>query len=151
VWPAPFLVDIFDFGLKRELARSLHRRDVLEFLQKGWIIALKELSEQSLKRLFRGQFRNAEEPGYREVVAIAAPYVGELSSEVLILNIAKMVDFTTNGADGIINAMCFNCMVGSVSAAMIAKLRGDHNGIPVVKTESFSAMEAAGKTMSAIA
>jgi predicted CoA-substrate-specific enzyme activase len=132
VWPAPFLVDIFDFGLKRQLARSLHRRDVLEFLQKAWLIALKELSEQSLRKLFRQQFRHAEEPGYKEILAVAAPYVGALSSEVLILNIAKMVDFATRGADGIINAMCFNCMIGSVSAAMLSKLRRDHNDIPAV-------------------
>ncbi len=146
VWPSPFMVDVFDFALKRELARSLYRRDVLELLQKGWIIALKELSEQSLKKLFREQFRHAEEPGYKEVMAIAAPYVGKLSSEVLILNIAKMVDFATKGADGIINAMCFNCMVGSVSAALISKLRRNHNNIPAVNLV-FGGTEEAGQTL----
>ncbi len=131
VWPSPFIVDVFDFGLKMGFAKSLYRRNVYDLVEKGSLIALKELSEQSIRKLFRERFRHAEEPGYKEVVEIAAPYVGERGSEVLMLNIAKMVDFATKGADGIINAMCFNCMVGSVSAAITSKLRQDHNNIPV--------------------
>ena len=65
-------------------------------------------------------------------MAIAAPYIGEQSSEVLVLNIAKMVDFAAKGADGIVNAMCFNCMVGSVTAALTSKLRNDHRNIPIL-------------------
>ena len=132
VWPAPFIVDVFDFGLKMAFARSLYRRDVSEFFHKGWLLALKELSEQSIREPFLDRFKRAKEPGYREVVEVAAPYVGERASEVLMLNIAKMVDFATKGADGIINAMCFNCMVGSVSAALTLKLRRDHGNIPLV-------------------
>ena len=132
VWPSPFIVDVFDFVLKMQFARSLYRRDVSGFLHKGSVLALKELSEQSIKKLFQERFRHAEEPGYQEVVDIAAPFVGERASEVLMLNIAKMVDFATKGADGIINAMCFNCMVGSVSAALTQKLRRDHGNIPLV-------------------
>ncbi|MHC4944420.1 MAG: acyl-CoA dehydratase activase-related protein [Planctomycetota bacterium] len=132
VWPSPFIVDVFDFGLKMELARSLYRRDLMESLHMAWIVGLKALSEQRIRKLFQERFRHAEEPGYREVKAIAAPYIGERSSEVLVLNIAKMVDFAAKGADGIINAMCINCMVGSVSAAMTSKLRNDHGNIPIV-------------------
>ena len=36
---------------------------------------------------------------------------------------AKIVDFARNGADGIINAICFNCMVGNASAAITEKIR----------------------------
>ncbi|MBU0753557.1 MAG: hypothetical protein KJ645_00355, partial [Planctomycetes bacterium] len=131
VWPSPFMVDVFDFGLKMEFARSLYRRDLMEFLHKGWLLAVKELSEQRIRKLFQERFRHAEEPGYKEVVALTAPYIGERSSEVLVLNIAKMVDFAAKGADGIVNAMCINCMVGSVSAAITSKLREDHHNIPI--------------------
>ena len=46
--------------------------------------------------------------------------------------IAKMIDFAVRGADGIINAMCFNCMIGSVSASIIDRLRRDHGDIPAI-------------------
>lgn len=146
VWPGPFIVDVFDFRLKMEFARSLSRRDLREILHKAWIIALKELSEQRIRKLFRERFRHTEEPGYKEVLAIAAPYIGEQSSEVLVLNIAKMVDFAARGADGIINAMCFNCMVGSVSAAMTSKLRKDHRNIPILNLV-FGGNSGAAQTM----
>jgi hypothetical protein len=125
-------VDTFDFGLKMGFSRGLYRRDVSACFHTGWVLALKELTEQSVTRLFRERFAHAEEPGYREVVAIAAPYVGERASDVLMLNVAKMVDFAAKGADGIINAMCLNCMVGSVSAALMSKIREDHDNIPAV-------------------
>jgi hypothetical protein len=51
--------------------------------------------------------------------------------EVLILNVAKRVDFARRGADGILNAACFNSMLGTVSAAITGRLREDHGGIPI--------------------
>ena len=48
-----------------------------------------------------------------------------------MLNVAKMVDFARRGADGIINAACFNCMLGTVSAAVSGRIREHHDGIPI--------------------
>jgi predicted nucleotide-binding protein (sugar kinase/HSP70/actin superfamily) len=62
---------------------------------------------------------------------MAAPYLGQQQNEVLLLNVAKMVDFARRGADGILNALCFNCMLGTVSAAITGRLRNDHQGIPI--------------------
>ncbi|MBI4676434.1 MAG: hypothetical protein HY748_02505 [Elusimicrobia bacterium] len=132
VAPSSFIIDIFDFGLNSAVRTSLHRREVQDFFQKGSLLLLKEMSEAGIKNLFRERFRPADEPSYREVVEIAAPYVGERANEILMVNTAKMVDFARKGADGIINAVCFNCMVGSVSAAIISRLRKDHGNIPVV-------------------
>ncbi len=132
VWPSPFLVDIFDFGIRRDLKDSLNRRNLAEFFQKGSLYFLMELGEQRLLRLFREKFRYMEEPDFETITRLSAPYVGERSSEILMLNIAKMIDFAKNGAHGIINAMCFNCMIGSVSAAIISRLRRDHGNIPAI-------------------
>jgi predicted nucleotide-binding protein (sugar kinase/HSP70/actin superfamily) len=132
VWPSSFIVDLFDFGLSSAVRTSLHRREVQDFFQKGSLLLLKEMSGVGIKNLFRGPFRPAAEPPYEEVVGIAAPYVGERANQILMLNTAKMVDFARKGVDGIINAVCFNCMVGSVSAAIISRLRKDHGNVPVV-------------------
>ena len=47
-----------------------------------------------------------------------------------MLNVAKMVDFARRGADGIVNAVCFNCMLGTVSIAVTGRIREDHEGVP---------------------
>ncbi|MCX5789180.1 MAG: hypothetical protein NTX64_11845 [Elusimicrobia bacterium] len=150
VWPSPFMIDIFDFGLKTAVARSLYRRDMQGFLRMGSWLLLKEMSEQGVKKLLsRRVKRFAEpgaEPGYEEMRAVAAPYVGERAMEVISVNIAKMSDFASKGADGIINAMCFNCMVGNVSSAITGKLRREHDDIPIVNLV-FGASEGASQSL----
>ena len=84
-----------------------------------------------VRRLFRGKVRRVDEPGYQEVLDMAAPYLGEQQNEVLVLNVAKMVDFALRGVDGIINALCFNCMLGTVSASLTRRIRQDHDSIPI--------------------
>jgi len=50
--------------------------------------------------------------------------------ELLFLNVAKIVEFTQGGIDGIVNAICFGCMVGNASAAVIEHIRAAHHDIP---------------------
>jgi hypothetical protein len=49
----------------------------------------------------------------------------------LILNISKIVDFVRQGADGVINAICLNCMLGTVSGAIATRIRKDFEDIPI--------------------
>ncbi|HAM34713.1 MAG TPA: hypothetical protein DEB40_12625 [Elusimicrobia bacterium] len=131
VWPSPFCVDVFEFGLNSAVRTSFYRKDLQKFFHQGSLLLIKELSEQRIKHMFRNQFRSTAEPGYQEVVSVAAPYVGERANAILMLNTSKMVDFAKKGADGIINAVCFNCMLGSVSAAIISRVRRNHGNIPI--------------------
>jgi predicted CoA-substrate-specific enzyme activase len=127
VWPAPFLVDITDFSLRRDWARGRLGEAALL----GAIMLRKNMESWRVHRAFKGQVKRAEEPGYQEVLDLARPYLGRQQNEVLILNVAKMVDFARHGADGILNAVCFNCMLGTVSSAITGRLREDHRGIPI--------------------
>jgi predicted nucleotide-binding protein (sugar kinase/HSP70/actin superfamily) len=62
------------------------------------------------------------------------------------VNIAKIVDFVERGADGVINAICFNCMVGNASAAIIEKIRKDYHDTPII-TAVYSGNENPGRQM----
>jgi len=100
----------------------------------------KSVETWRVRRLFRGQVKRGDEPGYQEVLDMATPYLGEQQNEVLVLNVAKMVDFARRGADGIVNAVCFNCMLGTVSTAVTGRIREDHDGIPIANLV-YSAVE----------
>ena len=63
---------------------------------------------------------------------LAAPYMPNEAHELLFLNIAKIADFAQGGADGIINAICFGCMVGNASAAVIERIRRNYDDIPII-------------------
>jgi hypothetical protein len=73
-----------------------------------------------------------EEPGYLELKRLAAPYMPNEAHDLLYTNVAKIVDFARNGADGIVNAICFGCMVGNASAAVIERIRRDYDDIPII-------------------
>ena len=74
----------------------------------------------------------ASEPGYGEVVALASPYVDRNANEIVLLNVAKMVDYARRGASGVINAISFHCMLGTVAASLMDRIRADHDMIPML-------------------
>ncbi|MCX7958144.1 MAG: hypothetical protein N3B13_03780, partial [Deltaproteobacteria bacterium] len=100
----------------------------------GALIMKKAVEEFRVSRVIDGRIRRAQEPTYNEMKRLASKYVWNDASELLFLNIAKIVDFAEKGADGIINAICFNCMVGNASNAIIDKIRKDYTNIPVITT-----------------
>jgi predicted nucleotide-binding protein (sugar kinase/HSP70/actin superfamily) len=142
VWPAPFLVDIMDFSFRRDWTKGTLGEAALL----GALMLRKNVETWRVRRLFRGHVKRGDEPGYQEVLDMAAPYLGEQQNEVLVLNVAKMVDFARRGADGIVNAVCFNCMLGTVSAAITGRIREDHDGIPVANLV-YSAVEGCQQAM----
>jgi predicted CoA-substrate-specific enzyme activase len=142
VWPAPFLVDIMDFCFRRNWTKgSLGEAALL-----GALMLRKNVETWRVRRMFRGQVKRGDEPGYQEVLDMATPYLGEQQNEVLVLNVAKMVDFASRGADGIVNAVCFNCMLGTVSAAVTGRIREHHDGIPIANLV-YSAVEGSQRPM----
>lgn len=73
-----------------------------------------------------------EEPGYLEMRRLVGPYMPNEAHELLFVNVAKIVDFARGGADGVVNAICFGCMVGNASAAVIERIRRDFDDVPIV-------------------
>jgi predicted CoA-substrate-specific enzyme activase len=136
VWPAPFLVDITDFSLRRDWTNGTLGEAALL----GALMLRKNVESWRVRRMFRGQVKRGDEPGYQEVLDMATPYLGKQQNEVLVLNVAKMVDFARRGADGIVNAVCFNCMLGTVSSAVTGRIREDHEGVPIANLV-YSAVE----------
>jgi len=131
VWPAPFLVDNAEFNLTRRLREAAANWDMQDLLSRGLISALKDLSSWRLYQALPAWAGEYREPDHDTVLELAAPYVGEGASPLLKLNLAKMVDFARGGAAGVLNAICFGCMLGGVSAAIMDRLRRDHGGIPM--------------------
>jgi predicted nucleotide-binding protein (sugar kinase/HSP70/actin superfamily) len=132
VWPSPFLVDNIEFGLPEDFALSLRRRKYQDALVTGLLMMRKEWGSWPVRRRLSPMVTRPQEPGYSEVLQLATPYVGPNSQQLLLLNVAKMAHFAQHGADGVVNAMCLNCMFGTASAALLDKIRADHGGLPMV-------------------
>ena len=110
-------------------------------------MAIKRLVDVwKINRVASLRISRLEEPGDLEMKKLAAPYMPNEAHELLVLNTVKIVDFARRGADGIINAVCFNCMVGNASAAIIEKIRIDYHDIPIV-TAVYSGGEEPSRAM----
>jgi predicted CoA-substrate-specific enzyme activase len=131
VWPAPLIVDEVDFGTQKNLYRSLKEYRFHESAVIGLLSLKKEFETWRVKRSLRSVLPKFSEPGFIEIIENFSPYIGFDNNQLLTLNISKIVDFVKQGADGVINAMCFNCMVGTVSGAIATRIRSDFEDIPI--------------------
>ena len=102
------------------------------FCCNGSLAADRAIQQWRVRRVVGSRITRQEEPGYLEMKKLTAPYMPNESHELLFINVAKVVDFARGGADGIINAICFNCMVGNASAAITEKIRRDYDGLPII-------------------
>jgi predicted nucleotide-binding protein (sugar kinase/HSP70/actin superfamily) len=98
--------------------------------------------EQRLGRPFEGFLKTLHEPDTRVIMRNAGPYIHPSFEGEAILSIGKSIDLVGRGAAGIINAMPFGCMPGTIVNGL---LRGVHKryeipylSIPYDGTESLT-------------
>ncbi len=129
VWTAP----VFEWFLYRNFRRDLRAR-----LDADWKLVLKNRltdyvmrrDEAALARPLAKQLRNAHEPSTLEVLELAAPYLNPSFEGEAIMTVGKAVDFARKGLAGIVAVMPFTCMPGTVSQALMKRVREDENEIP---------------------
>ena len=131
VRPPSFFIDEVDFDLGRSLRKKLVGRQYGLSSVMALLYLRKELEKARVRRRLGKVVPPGKARTYNDIVRFAAPYVGVDSNQFLVLNVAKMVEFAERGADGVINAICFNCMLGTASAAIACRIRKDFGQIPI--------------------
>jgi predicted CoA-substrate-specific enzyme activase len=145
VWPCSFLVDTMDFAMANAIVRTFKERDYPEVMLNVGLTLRKEAETWRMRRRLARLVRGPDEPSYRETMRLASPYVGRRSIENLLLSVGKMVQFAREGADGILHAICLNCMLGTASAALLERIRRDYR-VPVVNLVYAASETAAHRT-----
>lgn len=82
-------------------------------------------------RHFPAGIRTPQERHFKEVHQASSKYVSYWIDKALSMNINRIQEFHQAGADGVINAMCHNCMLGNVSASLSASIRRDTDSMPL--------------------
>ncbi|MBI5233627.1 MAG: CoA activase, partial [Deltaproteobacteria bacterium] len=83
-----------------------------------------------LENIFDGDLRGGHEPQTEEILRLASPYIHESFEGEAILSVGKVIDYLAKGAHGIINAMPFTCMPGTVVNAVLKRVREDSGNAP---------------------
>jgi predicted CoA-substrate-specific enzyme activase len=98
--------------------------------------------EHKFEQHFAGFLKNLQEPDTREVLDKARPYIHSSFEGEAILSIGKSIELIEKGASGIINAMPFGCMPGTIVSGLMRGLRREYAtpclSIPYDGTESLS-------------
>ncbi len=131
VWPSSTMVDVVDLNVARmgrQFARRWEVRGAIRFAFYGKI---KDSESRRVHRAFRGVVRAGRPSTLDEILSGTAPYLGAESNALILTNVAQMLEYARGGAAGVINAICFNCMVGTVSASLLERIRADLGGIPM--------------------
>ena len=87
--------------------------------------------EHKLEDLFIDYLKYGEEPKVKDIIKKASPYVHVSFEGEAILSVGKTIDFIDKGVSGIINAMPFSCMPGTISSAIMRLIQKHHN-VPII-------------------
>ncbi|MDH4233015.1 MAG: acyl-CoA dehydratase activase-related protein, partial [Nitrospirota bacterium] len=85
--------------------------------------------EHKFERYFEGFLKSLHEPDTREILDKARPYIHPSFEGEAILSIGKSIELIERGASGIINAMPFGCMPGTIVSGLMRGLKREY-GIP---------------------
>jgi predicted CoA-substrate-specific enzyme activase len=131
VWPPPLFVDDVDYGFRKSISDNFKRRRYLKSAAAGLLNLRKDIETWKIEHKLNKVLVPLSEPDYKSVLEFSSPYISPQNNRLLLLNIAKMVDFSRRGADGVINVICLNCMLGTVSEAISAQIKRDCGRIPI--------------------
>ncbi|MBI3399030.1 MAG: CoA activase [Deltaproteobacteria bacterium] len=86
--------------------------------------------ERKFLNILDGDLRGGHEPATEEVLKLSSPYLHDSFEGEAVLSVGKAMDYIHKGVHGIVNAMPFTCMPGTVVNAILKKVREEKGNIP---------------------
>lgn len=117
-WLAPleeWIYYINIMGIRKALINK-DRSAIIELLLKKFF---QKRIEHRFAGCFKGFLKTLKEPDTKEILKKASPYLHDSFEGEAILSIGKSVDLIEKGVSGIINAMPFGCMPGTVVTTLM--------------------------------
>jgi predicted nucleotide-binding protein (sugar kinase/HSP70/actin superfamily) len=130
VWLAPveeWIYYVNLVGLRKALLKKEKSVIISFFLKKFF----QKRIEHRFAKHFHGFLKTLKEPDTKEIIEKASPYLHSSFEGEAILSIGKSIDLIERGASGIINAMPFGCMPGTIVTALLRGVSRDY-GIPCI-------------------
>jgi predicted nucleotide-binding protein (sugar kinase/HSP70/actin superfamily) len=129
VWAAPLL----EWFLYRNVRRGIRAKlvgDHFLWLKNHITNAVMSKQEHDLTHVFHGFLRNLKEPSSIEVLDLASEYVDRSFEGEAIMTVGQAIDFINKGLSGIVAVMPFTCMPGTISNALLKRVREDLGEFP---------------------
>ncbi len=132
VWLNPFFANYEDYSAQRDAVRWMGRSEIGKALWRLFAAGAVENRSLRMRQALDEELRaHCIEPTPERINELASPYLGRWTNHLVLTNVGKMVDFIDRGADGVINAIGLNCMVGIASDAALQAIKRDHPNVPM--------------------
>ncbi|MBI4690253.1 MAG: CoA protein activase [Nitrospirae bacterium] len=139
VWLAPVEEWIYYVNLMA-VQKALLKRNWSAIMNTLLKTVFQKRIEHRYSGSFKGFLKTLREPDTKEIIEKASPYLHRSFEGEAILSIGKAIDLIERGASGIVNAMPFGCMPGTIVTALMQGLSRDYGtpciSIPYDGTES---------------
>lgn len=129
VWLVP-TTEWFLYVTENGITNKKNERDYLNLAKNMLALKIQTMDEHKYLKLFKKHLKNYEEPDIFENLADGSKYIDASFRGEAILSMGKAIDFARKGVNGIISAVPFTCMPGTIVSAMTKKFRKDHEDIP---------------------
>ncbi len=132
VWLAPTILDVALSGTELSVKRHWRQRELLEMTSSWAKGVVGKMELWRVEKHFKGLLRNFGEPDMETIEKYVEDLLPGEPELLVMLNVAKHVDFAEKGVDGILNVFCLNCMVGTSTAAVFPSIREKTGEIPMM-------------------
>jgi predicted CoA-substrate-specific enzyme activase len=129
VWPSCSLVDVSLLGGEQLHAEMIRQGKTVTGNAARVAIPAVAALRALVDRHFPDTIRTPQERQFPDVSRVADTYASHWIDKCLSLNLSRVEELQQAGASGVINAMCHNCMLGTVTSALLPAMRRDHGGM----------------------
>jgi predicted nucleotide-binding protein (sugar kinase/HSP70/actin superfamily) len=131
VWTSGSVIDVSFLAMEQRHSELYRQgKSVKAAAAKALIPALKS-ARRLIDRNFPKSILTPQERHYSDVHRASSRYVSYWIDKVLSLNLNRIEELHQAGADGIVNVMCHNCMLGTVTASLSKSIRSDIDDTPL--------------------
>ncbi|MDH4164452.1 MAG: acyl-CoA dehydratase activase-related protein, partial [Nitrospirota bacterium] len=130
-WVAPISEWLLYLNATAKVSARTNRawRDLLKAHVTHWV---QSRDEHRLMASFNGSLRSLHEPTIKTTLERARPYVHHSFEGEAVLSVGKAVDYIRRGVSGIVNVMPFSCMPGTITGALLKRVREEEGNIPLL-------------------
>jgi predicted nucleotide-binding protein (sugar kinase/HSP70/actin superfamily) len=102
-------------------------KDYLKAVVKDWV---QKRDEKRFTEKLQNGFKNLHDSPVEKILELSCSYLDRTFGTEAVLSVGKSIEYIQNYLCGIVNAMPFGCMPGTIVSALSPKIREDFDNIP---------------------
>mgnify|MGYP000331683292 CR=1 FL=1 len=127
VWASAMMIDIAWLGSEQWHEELYRKGKFLDALFALGMLPFTKAVRWLVNRKFPRTIRTPEERHFYDVKKACERVCSYWIDRLISMNIARIEDFVESGASGVLNVMCHNCMIGTITASLLPVLQEESN------------------------